>query len=388
MIFKEWKIVKLGDAIIFNPRESIAKNQLAKKVAMEKLKPFIKYIDSYEVAEFNGGSKFKNGDTIVARITPCLENGKTAQVTIFDENETGFGSTEYIVLREKKGVTNKDFIYYLAISQKFREVAIKSMVGSSGRQRVQQDELEDLEVLLPPIHEQKAIAAILSCIDDKIKLNNRMNENLEEMAQAIFKNWFVDFEPFQDGEFEDSELGRIPQGWRIGTLGEIIKLNYGKGLPANKRVDGKVKVYSSAGITGFHNEALLNEPSIILGRKGSIGTVFFSMEPSYCIDTAYYSSQKDCKFPLLLMYQLLKGLKLEQYNEDSAVPGLNRNTVYALHVIIPPDPILRECNETLRTIYNMIFTNINESKTLEILRDTLLPKLMSGEIRVPLEEVQ
>lgn len=114
MSFSEWEEVKLGDVIIFNPRESIAKNQLAKKIAMEKLKPYTKFIDDFEFTEFKGGTKFRNGDTLLARITPCLENGKTSQVTILDNNnEVGFGSTEYIVLREKVGVTDKDFIYYL-----------------------------------------------------------------------------------------------------------------------------------------------------------------------------------------------------------------------------------------------------------------------------------
>lgn len=116
MLEKEWSKVRLGDVIEFNPRESIPEKQKAKKITMKKLRPFTKFIDGYEEAEFNGGMKFRNGDTLFARITPCLENGKTSQVTVLDDDEVGFGSTEYIVLREKAGLTDKDYIYYLAIS--------------------------------------------------------------------------------------------------------------------------------------------------------------------------------------------------------------------------------------------------------------------------------
>ncbi len=189
-----WELKKLNEFIIFNPKESIKKGTLSKKIAMEKLKPYNKYLNDFEYVEFKGGSKFKNGDTLLARITPCLENGKTAKVTILDNNEIGFGSTEFIVLRKIEGISDEDFIYYLAISPKIRDIAIKSMVGTSGRQRVQQNLLENFEINLPSLPEQKAIAQTLSCLDEKIELNNKINKNLEEMAQAIFKKWFIDFE--------------------------------------------------------------------------------------------------------------------------------------------------------------------------------------------------
>jgi len=114
-----WKLVKAAEIIDFNPHESIQKGALAKKVAMERLHPFTRDIPSYEIESFNGGSKFRNGDTLMARITPCLENGKTAQVNILDANEVGFGSTEFIVLRGITGISDRNFIYYLAMSPIF-----------------------------------------------------------------------------------------------------------------------------------------------------------------------------------------------------------------------------------------------------------------------------
>lgn len=168
----------LKDFIQFNPSEKLVKGSIARKIAMEKIVPFNRYVqsDSYEV--YSGGSKFRNGDTIMARITPCLENGKTAYISSLEQGELAFGSTEYIVLRNIDKVSNSKYIYYLSISPLIREVAIKSMVGSSGRQRVQQNVLEEYEVLLPSLEEQNKIAALLSSFDDKIELNRRINDNL------------------------------------------------------------------------------------------------------------------------------------------------------------------------------------------------------------------
>ena len=174
----DWKLVKAADFIDFNPRESVPKGVMAKKVGMERLQPFTRDIPSYEVAPFNGGSKFRNGDTLMARITPCLENGKTAQVNILDNGEVGFGSTEFIVLREKNGISDKDFIYYLAMSPILRDKAIKSMVGSSGRQRVQQGVLNDTEFLAPPLSEQIEIGQTLKALDNKITNNTKINHHL------------------------------------------------------------------------------------------------------------------------------------------------------------------------------------------------------------------
>ena len=146
----EWQVKKLSDIVEFNPTERLPKGAIAKKISMDMLQPFTKDIFQYELQPYNGGAKFRNGDTIMARITPCLENGKVSKVNILTQGEVGFGSTEYIVLRAIPNVSDPDFIYYLTISDLVRAPAIKSMVGSSGRQRVQQNVLETLELPIPP----------------------------------------------------------------------------------------------------------------------------------------------------------------------------------------------------------------------------------------------
>lgn len=173
----EWLEKRMDEIADINPRESIAKGAFAKKIAMDKLQPFCRDIPGFEMETFSGGTKFRNGDTIMARITPCLENGKTAKVDVLDEDEVGFGSTEYIVFRAKEG-NDPDFIYYLVTSPVVRELAIKSMVGSSGRQRVQTDVVQRLIVKIPDLEGQKAIAGILKSIDDKIASNRKVNDNL------------------------------------------------------------------------------------------------------------------------------------------------------------------------------------------------------------------
>ncbi|MBR0225267.1 MAG: restriction endonuclease subunit S [Thermoguttaceae bacterium] len=173
----EWTIRKLSDIAYFNPKESISKGTVAKKIAMDNLQPFCRDISDFEIEAFSGGTKFRNGDSIMARITPCLENGKVAKVNVLEDGEIGFGSTEFIVFRAKQG-TDEDYLYYLVRSPFVREPAIKSMVGSSGRQRVQTNVVMNLEIMTPPLSGQRKIASVLKAIDDKIEVNMAINQNL------------------------------------------------------------------------------------------------------------------------------------------------------------------------------------------------------------------
>ena len=185
----EWQWIKCEDFMIFNPTEKLPKGTIGKKVSMDKITPHTKEITSFDIEEFKGGTKFKNGDTLMARITPCLENGKISQVNFLDEQEIGFGSTEFIVLREKEGVSDKEFIYYLSQYYLFKNTAISSMIGSSGRQRVQNDVNKSLELQLPPLKTQKKIGKILSQLDEKIKLNIKIN-NKFSLFNHIIKEYF------------------------------------------------------------------------------------------------------------------------------------------------------------------------------------------------------
>ena len=221
----EWFEKRLDEIAEFNPRESLKKGSIAKKISMDKLQPFCRDVPGFELEPYPGGTKFRNGDTIMARITPCLENGKTAKVSVLENGEVGFGSTEYIVFRAKDGC-DSDFLYYLVTSSIVRGPAIKSMVGSSGRQRVQTDVLQTLVVKVPDLESQKSISGILKSLDDKIAENRKINDNLEQQAQAIFRR-----ELLRNGE--------LPPNWTTGSLLDIA--NYLNGLTMQKfrPVDGE-----------------------------------------------------------------------------------------------------------------------------------------------------
>jgi type I restriction enzyme S subunit len=156
----------------------------------------------------------------MARITPCLENGKTAKVSILDDGEVGFGSTEYIVFRAKEGV-DEDFIYYLVCSPLVREPAIKSMVGSSGRQRVQTDVVQNLEIMVPDYEEQRRISGLLKSLDDKIAANTEVNKNLEEQSALLFKSWFVDFDSFDEPQVTTPAGFSAPSSLKMLQISDI-----------------------------------------------------------------------------------------------------------------------------------------------------------------------
>ena len=404
MSFSGWKEYQLQDIIQFNPTERITRGKVAKKIAMEKLQPFQKSIAGYEQAEYRGGTKFKNGDTLFARITPCLENGKTAQVTILEENEVSFGSTEYIVLREKTNKSHNDFIYYLSISPRFRDIAIKSMIGTSGRQRVQQNVLMNTMLPLPGLEEQKAIAATLSCLDDKIELNNRINKTLEEMAQAIFKSWFVDFEPFQDGEFEDSELGKIPKGWRVKSLDEIADFLNGLAMQKHRPIDELEKYLPVIKIKELNQgftDANSDKASISVPKKYIIqnGDVIFSwsgtlMVKIWCGGTGglnqhlfkVTSDKYEKWFYYLWTLHYIDKFRAIARDRATTMGHIRRSHLSESKVIIPSRADIEMMNDTMEPIFNhLILFNLQNEK-LKTTKDTLLPKLMSGEIRVPLKE--
>lgn len=394
----------LKNIIQINPTERLAKGTLAKKVPMEYLQPFTRAISSYETAEYSGGSKFRNGDTLMARITPCLENGKTAYVSILDDGEVGFGSTEYIVFRNIEGVTDSKFVYYFVTSPWFREIAIKSMVGSSGRQRVQQSVLENLEVTLPPLEEQRRIAGILGSLDDKIELNRRINANLEAQAQALFRSWFVDFEPFRDGPFVDSELGKIPQGWKVGTLSEIGDV-IGGGTPSKivseyytdngiawitpKDLSTNNCKFTSKGETdiselGYKNSSakLMPRGSVLFSSRAPIG--YISIAKNEICTNQGFKSIVPKKAGTCFIYYFLRNntSKIESMASGSTFKEASGGLMKSLEVIIPSNKILTAFEEAIQPLFNMQEHNEDENARLSALRDTLLPKLMAGEIKI------
>ena len=254
--------------------------------------------------------------------------------------------------------------------------------------------------MLPPISEQRAIAHVLGTLDDKIELNRRMSATLEAMARALFKDWFVDVgpvraklegrEPYLPPEvwslfpdrLVDSELGEIPGRWEVGTLGELVEFAYGKALRAQDRRPGGVPVYGSNGQVGWHDERLVEGPGIVVGRKGNPGYVRWTSRDFYPIDTTFYVVPRYAGLSMRFLFHALEGQDLPSIAADSAVPGLNRNLVYMNKQAVPPTPLVARFTDAIRGVLARDDRLTEESRTLAEQRDALLPKLVSGELRV------
>ena len=403
MIPEDWEELKLSEAIEINPKRELKKGVSAKKVPMDCLSTFNKKIQSFEVSKFSGGSKFINGDTIMARITPCLENGKTAFVDILRADEVGFGSTEFIVLSGKKEKTTNDFVYYLSISPQLRKEAIKSMTGTSGRQRVQNDLFEDIEIIIPPINEQSAIAKILSDLDSKIELNQQMNKTLEAIGQAIFKHWFVDFEfpnekgkPYKSsgGEMIDSELGEIPKGWKVGKLGEIMENFDSKRVPLSSRerdpIKGEFPYYGAASIMDYINKYIFDGVYLLMGEDGTVidddeHPVLQYAWGKFWVNNHAHVLRGKGDFTTEYLFVLLNNMNIKHIVTGAVQPKINQGNLNSIKIIIPDRITLKLFSELISHLFNKYKIDCDEINSLIKTRDSLLPRLMSGKIRVPVE---
>lgn len=391
-----WQKVRLGDVIKFNPLETLPRCTLAKKISMEHLLPYTRQISGYEISSFSGGSKFRNGDTLMARITPCLENGKTAQVDILDENETAFGSTEFIVLREIEGISDNNFIYYLAGYPNIRDIAIKSMMGTSGRQRVQQDVLENMVIALPPLPIQRIIAKILSILDDKIELNRKINDYLEQIAQAVFKSWFVDFEP---------RGGKKPSNWTVGKAENFFDISIGKTPPRKEPqwfttnpqdvvwasisdmggcgmfISDSSEYLTAESVSRF-NVQLVPSGTVLLSFKLTVGRVAITdgeMTTNEAI--AHFKNSNMAMTEYLYCY--LKTFDYQLLGNTSSIGNaVNSKTIKAMPFVMPDEKSVIKFHSITFPLFHQIRYNLKQSRALVAIRDILLPKLMSGEINV------
>ncbi|EOV3349393.1 restriction endonuclease subunit S [Vibrio cholerae] len=331
---------------------------------------------------------------------------------------------------------NPKFVYYVLST---KQAEFKSIAGGSATPILNKGHFGKFEINLPTKDEQDCLVRCLDSLDSKIENNAQTNQTLEQIAQAIFKSWFVDFDPVKakiealaaggsadDAELaaisvisaktldelnslkasnpeafnklaqtaalfpaamQDSELGEIPEGWEVKQLKDILELAYGKALKKTDRVDGDVPVYGSGGLTGYHNQSLVEGPGIIVGRKGTVGSVYWEPKAFYPIDTVFYVKPR-AGYSLKYCHLVLQNLGLKDMNTDAAVPGLNRDNAYRLDVITPTKGVMNLFKEIMQSLQSNVDANNAQSASLESLRDTLLPKLLSGEIDLTSEVVE
>lgn len=311
--------------------------------------------------EFEKYKKNLNDRTILVSI-----NGTIGNIAVYN-NEKCFPGKSACYFNVLEGVEKK-FIRYVVTNGHF-QTYISEFAHGTTIKNVSLKTIREYPFLLPDPPEQKAIAAVLSSLDDKIDLLHRQNTTLEALAETLFRQWFV----------VDAK-----EDWKVGTLGDLVDFNYGKALRDQERRGNKYPVYGSSGIVGFHDEYNVEAPGIITGRKGTLGLVNYSFYNFFPIDTTFYITSKIGSNGLYFDYFLLKSLTLGEMNSDSAVPGLNRNLAHGIQVAIPPVQLINDFNHTVNPIFEKLKHVQTQIRTLEKLRDSLLPKLMSGEVRVKL----
>ena len=385
----EWSIKKLSDIAFFNPRETLAKGTLAKKVAMEKLLPFTRDIPSFSMEAYSGGTKFRNNDTIMARITPCLENGKTAKVTILDEDEIGFGSTEYIVFRAKEKV-DPDYLYYLVCSPLVREPAIKSMVGSSGRQRVQTDVVQNLEIEVPIYPQQKTIGKTLKTIDDKIKLNTEINENLLQQAQAFYREMFVNTQnesrkECRAEEYFDIAIGKTPprkeHQWFTTNPDDVTWVSISDMGNCGTYINRSSEQLTREAVDKF-NIRVIPDNTVLLSFKLTVGRIAIT-HGEMTTNEAIAHFKTDKPYINEYLYCYLKDFNYQTMGSTSSIAtAVNSKIIKAMPFIVPTDDEVAQFHTVVGPIFAQILNNQLENDSLASLRDTLLPKLMSGDLDV------
>jgi type I restriction enzyme S subunit len=283
-------------------------------------------------------------------------------------------SNKQLRLRCDQSKVDPLFLYYWFSSPIMTQYIINRNSGSSVP-LINLTILRRLPVPEAPVHTQRRIAAILSAYDDLIENNRRRIQLLEQAARLIYQEWFVRL------RFPGHEHARVvdgaPERWEKRKLGDILVLNYGKGLKESERSEGDVPVYGSSGVVGSHHQYLVEGPGIIVGRKGNVGSVFWSQSAFFPIDTVYYV---DSKTGSLYLFHLLQSLPFQ--SSDGAVPGLNRNYAYSLPVLVPPTALVNRFEGIAGPIYQQILNLQRQNERLRQARDLLLPKLMSGEIEV------
>lgn len=396
--------MKISDIVEFNPTRTLKKGTLASFVEMAAVPEYVRDIAYVDEKEFSSGSKFKNGDTLFARITPCLENGKAAKVNCLRDDEIAHGSTEFIVMAPRSE-DDEDFVYYLSRDPEFREFAKSRMQGTSGRQRVSWQSLADYE--LPDIEPtiRKRIGEILKSFDDKIALNREINKTLEAMAQAIFKSWFVDFEPFKEGKFVESELGMIPQGWEVSTIGAETT-SVGGATPSTTNPDfwedgefywatpkdlsalqekvlvGTDRKITNAGVKKI-SSGQLPIGTVLLSSRAPIGYLALTTIP-VSINQGFIAMVCNKRLPntYVLQWATSKLDDIKQRGSGTTFAEISKSTFRPIQVLVPNKDSLQKYDEIVSSYYKQISINVQETQTLSALRDTLLPKLLSGEIEV------
>ena len=388
----EWKEVRLGDVCEIKGGKRLPKG--VNLITQKNSHPYIRVRDlgKSKTIELNSSYEYvdeitqkqiqryitQKGDILISIV------GTIGLIAIVGGSLDGANLTENCVKLVKLDKIDSEYLYYYLKSPFGQQNISRGTVGAV-QAKLPIKNIQEFSIICPElISDQRRIASILSSLDRKIELNNKINADLEEMAQAIFKNWFVDFEPFKDGKFVNSELGMIPEGWKVGLLGELCNFKRGKNLLTKNAVDEGVPVVAG-GLepSCYHNVANTGAPVITVSGSGAnAGFMRMYHVPVWASDCSFIDISCENFY---FVYCFLKvNSKLLKHAQTGAVkPHVKPSDIHDFELVIPDKESIFEFQEKIKPFYDRIATIQRESTHLSLLRDTLLPRLMSGEIEVP-----
>lgn len=330
----------------------------------------VRYVSEATFEQWTRRSKPQYGDVILTREAPVGEVGRCT----FDDSEQIFLGQRLFQYRANPELLDWNYLAFVLQSPLIQNKLHGSSFGATVP-HIKVGDAEHLEIPCPPIEKQREIGNALASYDDLIETNRRRIALLEESARLLYREWFVNLR--FPGYEHTKKVDGLPVGWRICRLGELFTLNYGKSLKDSSRLEGEVPVYGSSGIVGYHHQALVNGPVLVVGRKGNVGSVFYSSRSCFPIDTVYFIDGNQATF---YNYFLLQSQVF--VSSDAAVPGLNRNYAYSLPALRPSDAMLGCFEQAVAPLFEQIDVLSRQNTRLQAARDELLPRLMSGEIQV------
>lgn len=414
---EEWKEYKLGD--LYDVHNGLSKGGkffgsgypfLSFKTVFNNyfLPPVLPDLVQSDEKEQNGYN-IKRGDVFVTRTSETSEELGMSSVALKDYPFATYNGFTKRLRPKDPSLVFPEFIGYYLRSTKFRNLFYGLASSMSTRASLANGDLLGIKVFLPSYETQERIAWILKSLDDKIELNRRINENLEQQAQALFKSWFVDFEPFKGGKFVNSEFGKIPEGWKVGTIGDYSKIRSGFAFKSSWWTDKGVKIVkikniSSSGNLDMSDCSYVSKENTLKAKEFSLkpGDLLIAMTGAtigkFCIvpilKEEMYVNQRVGKFflgekPILkapFIYGLLKSeniiSQIINKGQGSAQPNISANDIEITSIILPPEDIISKYNELVSPYFSLLIKNLNECDYLAQLRDILLPKLMSGELQI------
>ena len=377
----ETKCIRLGDCILCNPRVKLTKGELYPVIDIDKITVGRKYVSNKTFITFAGqsGCKFENGDTLMARITPCLENGKMAVAKIASK---GLGSTELFVFRSKDGVTDEEFVYYLLKQQYIRNLAANSMTGASGRQRADLKFIKRIKIQLPNLDVQHCIASILSTYDTLIENNTKRIRLLEKMAENLYKEWFVRFR--FPGHEKVEFVNGLPKGWMRGSLSDVCEFKRGKNITSGEMEEGNIPVIS-AGLepSGYHSCSNVKGTNVTMSSSGAnAGYIAIHYSDIWAADCSYVEEATTDN--IYYVYELLNNIRnvINNFQRGAAQPHVYPKDINRIKLILPSEDLMEKANDRLKMMHKEIYNLQKQNSLLARQRDLLLPRLMSGKLEV------